>query len=101
MKLNVIGGKYTRYYVTYLRPIIFCATGEGLGNVDCGHFVLEGKILMVYRLKVMESIDRFGNIKFKLYNEKLNNRKKYVEKYMETCIFSSDSCFNIGNKKVN
>lgn len=54
---------------------------------------------MVYRLKIRKRIDRCRNVTFKLLsNESVesNNKLKFTDHYMDTCIFLKNSCFNIG-----
>lgn len=70
-------------------------TGKGIGDHDYGHFVIEGKISLIYRLRRIKSTERNANL-IKEYKKK----KKLTDKCMKPCIFSSGSCFNIGNKIV-
>lgn len=54
------------------------------------------------RLKIKKVVNRYGIEMFKLRktSEKSSN-KKFTTVYVDTCTFSSDSCFNIGNKIKN
>lgn len=79
----------------------FSAIGDGLGDIDCGHFIIEGKISLITRLKITKSVDFSRNIELKLFDpsRQLTNKKKWMEWYMDTCTFFSKTCFNIGNYK--
>lgn len=80
----------------------FYIVGHGLGDLDYGHFVIEGKVSLIYRLKILKSIDRYGNLNFKLSNAlgNSNKKKEYIDQYIDACTLSIDSCFNIGNYNI-
>lgn len=74
----------------------FLITGDGLGNLNYAHFVIEGKISLIYRLKkIYNSVTNLGKI-----SAKSNKIIKYSHKYLEICTFSSNACFNIGNEII-
>lgn len=84
-------------------PTLFCViAGDGLGDRDYGHFVIEGKISLIYKLEVIMTDGRDGILSYKSINaSKERKKKRKIEnRYTDFCLFSSDSCFNIGNKTL-
>lgn len=65
-----------------------------MGDLDHGHFVIEGTISLIYRLNVLENTDRYGNRNFKLSNN--TALENSVDHYIEASVLSSEACFNIG-----
>ncbi|XP_050520487.1 cGMP-dependent protein kinase [Daktulosphaira vitifoliae] len=78
--------------------------GDKLGNIDYGHFMIEGKVNMIERLILLRSPNRYGqNFTYKLYDGKstLKKNQSLVDKFMKVCDFLGNSCFNIGECITN
>lgn len=55
---------------------------------------------MVYRLAFTKNTDRYGNMVNTLLENVTDNdesKKNFMDEYVDTCTFSSGSCFNVGN----